>query len=634
MIDSIKNNSSGRRAGSAGFLLGIISLYAVSAFFPDSFLWGVNHLAFLPPAAGVILLALALASGLLFLAAGEEGSYFQKIRFNSRTPWARAGLLVSAAAACTAIFYFFRVRTEMYGDTITLLSLLAEKQYSLADIFEIGEKEPLTRLLHQTAATVTGWDQKSVFQLVSSVSGGIYVAIASLFIAGTASLKSWKVAAAIILASAGANQLFFGHVEDYTLIYLAITLFFILAWKHFDGKRTLGWMAIVFIVGLRLHVEMVLLFPALLYAFIFRAGATTKKIRRVLGSGPAVLSAVVISVLFFSLLYQFYFDAYRYGTGDQKEIMTKIFLPVVNPLPGPHAYSLFSLNHLSDFVQQLFFTSGPAFLLLLFVAATGGGKIHWGEPRIRFFALAFFYFLLFNFTVNPMLSMPRDWDMLSPAAAAVNFLALAVTYHLLKKKEGQDRAAGMISIVAASAVLSGAIFSINSSEAMTGRRLLGIGKWVYKSYYNGSAYIINMGERMIKEPAAETDSREKTIADLLPYSIKPDYNISMLYYKAAVAYYRQRSFDFTESTCLRALEYDDRNASAVKLLGLAKIQGGKFREANNLFSFYNRNVNSPRVNDPDGIELERLARDLEAQNGAEGEIRRKLDHIYKKIELK
>lgn len=637
MIKKFWLEQSGSRNHS-GFLLIILflSIYFLASFFPDSFLWGVNHLAFLPLMMRLIFLFGALLVGFLLTSQISLSFIDNKISFLSNPFLVRVLIVLFIGMFGAAIFYIFRIQTDMYGDTLTLLSLLAEKKYTLGDLLDFRDKEPLTRLVHQSLASIFGIDQKLTFQIVSAVSGGLFLILVIPFILTRKNIKSWKLLALIILIFAGANQLFFGHVEDYTLIYLAITVFLILAWNLFDGKKIFGWMVIVFLIGSRLHIEMILLLPALLYAGAFWFEQRRGRSNHWLHPRKIIL-LVSVSIVCAVLLYLFYFEAHRYSTGDQKEIMTKIFLPVVNPLPEPHSYSLLSLNHLSDVIQQLFFTASPALVLLTIIMVTYYKGIRWNEPHLIFSIIAVFYFIVFNFTINPMLSMPRDWDMLSPVAAVINFASIVLSYQLFRNSKNAIDHSRIIGVIGAVAILSSTIFIINADKELSAMRLEGVGKWVFKSYYHGSSYIINMGEKLIDDPQKQIEHREQTIKDLLPYTNKHDLNISMLYYKLAVLYYQQRDFGNAGNRCVDALQYDPQNASALKTMGLSLLQLKQFDKAINLFSFYNKNINIPAINDLQGISLEETARFLAVLNlkdSKNAEIQSKLDELYRLINVK
>ena len=607
---------------------GTILLYGIASLLPDSFLWGVNHLAFLKPRESFIVLATASLLGLFFILFD-----YKKIFgfFEWFLPLNKTKLIpVLFGLLGAAIFYYFRINTDMYGDTRTLLSLLAGEPYSIADIFNFQDKEPLTRFIHQHLARFLDLDQKLVFQLVSASCGGIYFALLLIFIRNIKAPGVWKFLIVAIGLACGVNQLFFGHVEDYTLAYLAIVVFMMFGWLLFDGKKVIWCLVITFLIGTRLHIEMILLLPALAYGILYYYKDKYAPLKKWLQ--PSRIVVVALSTMIAGvLLYVFYYHADRYVTGDQKEIMTKIFLPVVNPLPAPHSYSLFSINHISDVVQQYLFISSPAVLLLFCTGAVCRRYILWREPRVIFYILGVFYFFVFNSTVNPMLTMPRDWDLLSLSAASVIFLSIAVSKQLFDRTEGNSKCAFILGIALSASLLSSTIFYINMNEERAGLRLEGIGKWTFKSYYQGSVYIINVGEKMIQNTGDQIGHREKTIEDLLPYASKPDQSISLLYYKLGVENYYQRRFGHSSENFTNALNYDDGNASALKGLGLIALQTKNFKQASEIFSFYNTNINRRIIKDTQGVRLEELCGQLKrmAETDADSAfVQAKLDEIY------
>ncbi|MBI4811616.1 MAG: hypothetical protein HY800_09310, partial [Ignavibacteriales bacterium] len=608
---------------------GVLLLYTISSFLPDSFLWGVNHLAFFKSDEKIFILVAALLLGLPFL----SSRYIKIIEFVGRfNPPNKITLLIFfliIGALGFGVFYHFRIGTDMYGDTRTLLSLLAGKHYTFSDIFSLADKEPLTRLIHQQLASFFNLDQKYTFQLVSSISGGVYLVVLLFFVRHLDGSVIWKFLIVVISLSSGVNQLFFGHVEDYTLVYLAIVLFLMFAWMVFDGKKMLVWMIIVFVVGIRLHIEMILMLPALLYVIRYVSHNKYPNLSKWLQL-KRIITVVAATMVISILLYFFHFQAYRYNVGDQQEVMTKIFLPIENWLPPPHSYTLLTLNHFSDVIQQFLYTVSPAVVLIICSSIGCYRYLSWREPRIVFLLLAVFYFAIFDFTINPMLTMPRDWDLLSPAAASINFLAIALSRQLIGRSQKHSNCTFLVGVALAVSLISSSIFLINSDEEKAALRLEGIGKWTFKSYYHGSSYIINVGEKMMKDVQQQIEHREKTIQDLLPYASKPDINLSLLYYKLAVVYYERQLFDKASFNFSKALDYDPENASALKGKGLIALRSSNFNEAFKIFSFYNKQVNHPKVKDSQAIVYEQYARQLlKLQNESmePSEIQKRLNQI-------
>jgi tetratricopeptide (TPR) repeat protein len=139
---------------------------------------------------------------------------------------------------------------------------------------------------------------------------------------------------------------------------------------------------------------------------------------------------------------------------------------------------------------------------------------------------------------------------------------------------------------------------VNGSGDSASRRLEGVGRWVFRSYHAGSAYILNVSAKMIPDLNEQIARREQTIQKLLPYASATDFEINFLYHKLGVAQYAGRQFKNARISFTEALRRDPENASAIRMLGLIAMQTRNFEEASKIFSFYNKRINSPRIVDP------------------------------------
>jgi hypothetical protein len=530
----------------------------------------------------------------------------------------------------TFICYHYRIVTDMYGDSRSLIEYLSWKKLSILDVINPGNKEPLTQIFHQFVAYAFGVNIKSAYEIVSSVCGGIFLTLLIFFIRQVNGSKVWKIFIFVLFSTTGANQIFFGHVEDYTLIYLTIILFFITGWMLFNGKKTLGVMVFIFIVGTRIHLEMLLLLPALIFAISHTVSIKYPKVAGWLM--PKKIFAVMISTLICgTLAYFYYFKAYHYeGTGVD-EILSKIFLPIYDHLPEQHYYTLQSLSHFSDFIQELLMTVSPVAFLILCLSFIFFRRINWREPQIVFYALAVFYFLLFNFTVNPSLSMSRDWDFLASGALPVLFLALTLSKKIFADILSIPQQKKIIGAGLALGIFSFTLFYVNSNPSTASWRLEGIGKWAFKSYYSSSSYILNVSAKMEENLDKQIERRKNVIIDLLPYSSKPDLEIGFLYHKFGVALYANRQFVEAAVSFNKSLEQDPKNASAIKLLALITLQQKNFYEAERILIFYNRNINQPVIKDKQGLELIEYCkqlRNLVSSNGDSLTIQNKLEYVF------
>ncbi len=577
-------------------------LLVFGALFPDSFLWGIHIAAFLPLpfrfGLMILLLALPVFSRKYF-------PYMLKVvPYSARLRAPHYIALCAVAVLGSLVFYSARISTNMYGDTRTLLLILAGKKYTLADVIGWHDFEPLTRYIHQGISFLTGLDQREVYEIASAVMGGFFILLAGWFGLTVDGSPLWKLFILFAAFFAGVNQLFFGYVEDYTPVYLCMFAFLILAWKFFDGKNTLLWMILIFIVGIKLHVEMVLFAPALLYALLTRCGERYNVLKRWYRPG-ALVAGILVSIGIMAVVYIFVFHAYKFETGDNPEKARKIFLPIFNNLREPHGYTLFSLSHFSDIIQEILLAVSPGILIVIVFSLVNWRFSGWSSPRVVFYTLAVFYFMLFDFTVDPLLTPMRDWDMLALIAPSLTFLGIALAKPWFQSPHPQAHT--LLGVTMGLALIPLAFFYVNSNEALAADRLRNLGVWGFKSYYSGSAYMVNVGCSLIPDRQQEIAERERIIKQLEPHASKPDFELGFLEYKLGAALLSNRECERAISYFGKALEQDAYNASAVKGLAESLLFTRNFEAAAREIAPLNEGINAAGVNDFEALEVAQVA---------------------------
>ena len=589
----------------AFLLLGLILiLYLLTSFFDAPYLWGINQLSFIDPETRFGLLAAALLVALPALSKKYPG--WMEVIAGKIVPSKRWLMVISLLAGFigTFLFYRWKISPDIYGDARGLVSWLTSQEHSFRDLFDIKNFEPLSQLIHQSLARFLQADQRVVIQAVSVICGGVFVTSTLLFVGYQDAPPAWKMLAVVSLFTAGANQLFFGHVEDYTPAYLFVCLFLIAGWLFFDGRKSLGLMFILLVAGSRFHAEVILLTPAFLYALLCRVKNKFPILQSLLKPGRIVLFTG-LTVVVATFAYFFYFQAYHLQSTDPADLRTeakrKIFLQIINSLPPPHHYTLLSLNHISDVVQEFALTVSPSCIIILALCLLFYRRIRWDEPRVIFFGIGLFYFLLFNFTINPMLSMPWDWDLLALAAAPATFFGLAVSLQFYKTLSRPSLQRIILGVAIAPAIMSCTIFYINANSGNLLRRLESIGEWAYRSYYSETNYIINISQNMIRDPEEQLTRREAMIRRLLPDKSSPDTQIGNLCFRAGEACFRNGDMNMAVRWLTESSEIDWTNAAPYKTLALAELLRGNIDEAEAAISFYNANANTPEIRDFGGL---------------------------------
>lgn len=188
----------------------------------------------------------------------------------------------------------------------------------------------------------------------------------------------------------------------------------------------------------------------------------------------------------------------------------------------------------------------------------------------------------------------------------------------------------MVAAGLALSVFSCLIFLINSNTEKLGRRLEGIGSWTYLSYYAGSSYIINVGEKMIRRVDDQVEARASKLKQLEAFRSRPDHELGVLYHKLGEAALSARNFTLADEGFVAALGEDSSNASALRSRGLIALLTRQYSRADSLLDYYNRNVNFPRVLDFSGLTLAQDVSNVEYLEGHSDSagVRRKLDAVY------
>jgi hypothetical protein len=578
--------------------IGYVSLYVFGYYYPDKFLWGVNHLAFLGNTARIEVFFIMLGLILFPFSASIITPKFPTSFFsfsNSR----KTKLIISLCFGIvgTFIFYHFKIATDIYGDAHAIVGdATIPKNWKAESLLQYKKTELLSFAFHDVLSHFLNINLQLTYQIVSSLCGGIFLAIYFYFVQSQNGSSKWKTLALLVGCSSGVNQLFFGHVENYTIVYLLIIVFLILGWNLFDERKGFGLMTAIFILGVGFHLEMVLLSPALLFAFLY-VNQEKYPFFKKLVTIKSLLLFLVSTFISGIILYFFVFRADILSGVSVEEMRNKIFLPLNDPLPPPHNYSLISQSHLSDFFQELLFTVSPIALIICCSAAIFHKKINWREPKKIFFLLSSLFFLLFNFTVNPLLSMVRDWDLFSLASAPIIFFALSFLVEVFSLIKDARRENMFISIILVPAILSSTIFYINSDGQKVSDRLQTSGIWAYKTCYlkDQTIFMIYICLRRIKNIDEQIVERGNAITKLMPYSTNPDPYIGFLYGHQGFSYLRKKEYQPAFQCLIKSINLDSSNTQNILFAADVAMYLKKYDEASNLYDTYNKLVNEPEV---------------------------------------
>jgi tetratricopeptide repeat protein len=191
-------------------------------------LWGAHFYAFFPPYVLVVAMGVALAviAGAAFWRRGGEAA---------PPPPAPLGRSLALAGLCALasglLFWLLRERHLFWGDGLPLSIDVPRGQAFHPD-------EPLTMYLHHLLYRLGGgrWSGATAVAIGSVLAGMLFVGLAALWFArrGRDPWASWLAVSALLLQ--GFMALFYGHVENYSYLAVALLVFFLSGVDFLEGR--------------------------------------------------------------------------------------------------------------------------------------------------------------------------------------------------------------------------------------------------------------------------------------------------------------------------------------------------------------------------------------------------------------
>jgi hypothetical protein len=473
--------------------------YCYAAFFPAGAVWGIHFIAYIPSALKILLLIV----GSLLLVPKIQRSFFLRIAdllgFPKGEQKARIIPAAIVAGICFLIFRTFNIATDIYGDNIHML-----KEYGdngtfdwkwIGDIFSphwVDNKEALTVGVHRIIAYVFSISIGSAYQIMSELCGAIFIFIWLLFLQRIAkgndvSSKILRVVLILLGMFAGAELVFFGHVENYSFGILTFTFFLVALYFYLEEKIGTLVFVLLYVLALKAHIIGILFLPAFLVALAYRYRNKLPNLQLLFSwrvmLNVVILPAFIIGVVLYIFLFHSWNEPYAYALGRQFQ---QSFLPIITlPVPLDH-YSLWSLYHIADLFNLFLLVSAPILVTLVGVIIFNRKEINWSQPRIMIFGLAALFPFLFFMAMNPMLSPVRDWDVYTLLFPSLLFFAAMLL--------GQSKIRPYAPAWLAQTIVFGVIFTtvlvaVNASPDELQPRLQDAGAYTYRSYYAGSDYV-------------------------------------------------------------------------------------------------------------------------------------------------
>lgn len=514
-------------------------LYAFATLVPRGDTWGLHALAYLPP----ILRILGLTACLLLLWRPFQQRVIALLETVVRpllqdSIYGKALPLVVAVVGFV-VFYSFPIKTEVYGDTRTILrewtdnaQIRATWMSGLLDFHLLKNDAALTQVLHRTVAHIFAIPIEQAFRLVSAVAGALCLCLWTAFVRSMFSSSRWGALLLLAGYGLGANQIFFGHVETYAFVFLAALALLLTGYLLLEGRASIWTVLLLFVFTVKAHTVAIYFLPAVLFLIAFSLSRRFSSVARLLTWRRLLPTLIAPSLVIGAGLYFFYFKSYNAPHQGASGALPQTFLPIF-PAPPPLGYSLLTLSHFADFGNVLLLVGAPVVVALVGLLLLHRRAVDWQHPSVVFATLALLFPLMFFAAVNPLLSMPRDWDLYALLAGPMLLFFSAVLAHSDDSAVPAEATHG--------ATLGFVAFSVgfwimNASPSALSLRLEAVGEHIFRTYHTNASYLIGSAQGMESDTSRGLARREATVRRLAPVVVGEDEEYTHLLTMLASAY--------------------------------------------------------------------------------------------------
>ncbi|GAB4528407.1 MAG: hypothetical protein Kow0063_04600 [Anaerolineae bacterium] len=434
--------------------LATIVLHLMAGLLPEEMAWSVWPYTVLPaPLAwlgGLAVASLALAP--LNTVVGRE---FQRLTY---MPASDTGIGPAAvnkrlwfavlALGMAIPFWVFRIRHVRWGDAHFIVQALSYVGPDRPVWTVYNWQSPLSIFVHAQLwfllNPVLGVGVDTLYAISSVLAGVGFVFVLFLMADALGRDRAEKVTMFGLVATTGSMQLFFGYVENYTIISFGIILTLYLGIRSLRGELSLVWPSLVLAFTNAFHPSTLVLWPAVGFVAWRVAGwrpAAREKVcewARLVLPPTLILSALVLLMTAGGHGPAALLLDDRPGGADGIP-----FVPLFQVTTEWQHYTMFSIAHFLDWANEHFLISpfGVPLLLLALVNGLishrqGKGssqrKARWkpapgSKPEtadiLTFLTVASLAYLLLTFVWNPDYGGRRDWDLFAPSAFVYTPLA-------------------------------------------------------------------------------------------------------------------------------------------------------------------------------------------------------------------
>lgn len=533
--------------------------YVLGLIFPATF-WATHHLAFLPKPIGIILVCVSIAL-ILFI------NRSQPVSFRLST----SGIIL-ITLVFGGLFYFFPIVYDVYGDAYkhwdlrNQISVWTPKMYE--ELFSIHWTPSSGR---KTVLLIINWFSATfnttiynVFRWFNTVLGMLFVFSWLYFIRFYIRKRTIQLVMMVVVLTAPLTQFFYNHLETYAIVYLCLSwwIMCVLIYLKSNHKKWLILLLFLFVLNLIIHPTTILLLPTLILLLILRQRKKKQSINWSFILKYLTFPKLLIGVIAYFFIFKDYNDL-RFLDDGIKDI-DRLFLPIINPPAPLDRYSMFSLNHLLDFVQLVFQWSSVIWLVIFSVVFLKIKDLKWNRITIIILGELLLTYTIFFFALNPLLSLPMEVDLFS----IPSIILIAFTLVLLNDEAVNTMSFKKLKLpIIVLTIFSISTIIVNGSKHALSYRLEQTNIHVFKTYYLHSNHKILLALSMLKDEEEYIKRSNNVIKTLEPYANEGnDMAYANLLMDNAIYYLDRKAYSKANSIAYKAFNYDESLKENIKTL--------------------------------------------------------------------
>lgn len=538
----------------------VVLLHVYAGFHPSALDWGFHFLGFFDIPFRVAWTALAV---LLFMPPVSRrllvASQTLIVRCSKMSKYLVAALI--GVGACV-LFWLLREQIYLLGD-----GYLNSEFITRPTIKGKLVAEPLTAFIfwffYQKILLPFGIDNSVLsFQILNCLAGVAFLFVLKHLTDLLLKTPQQKFVMMLLVLSAGSIQLFFGYVEDYALLLLALTVYIFLSVRHLQGRGHWLVPAVMLGVMFTLHFGTIVLLPTLLLLYL-----RDRSILKVLIQVVAVTAVAAMIFVVIGYPLNIFVDTFL----QRRSLSGSHVLPMAELSSEWQRYTLISWEHLLDIFNQQMLIAPFTILLIVIGMLLFAREIKWKDSTLIFLIASSLCAFLFLVVVNCEIGASRDWDML----ASYN-LPLLLLNGFLWIRYGQKRTRVMAALVAYTGItlLHSLSFVLTNADQQRGARrfetlvdsrlwsrnsiVLGVGDLLKRYYVAGKEFrtAVALGERFAKEYPNDAYI-QKLAGDMYYENLRQD-SLAETFYAKAVELSHERTSGYYRDACVRLGNIYDR----------------------------------------------------------------------------